>query len=76
MFVKTSITTEINIRRRSIIWFNPPSNKNVKTNKAKYILHLSNKHFDKTYRYHKILNSNNTIVSYSWMDNMEIKISS
>ena len=76
MFVKTSITIEINIRRRSIIWYNPPFNKNVKTNKAKYILHLLNKHFDKTYRYHNFLNSNNINVSYNWMDNMEIEISS
>ena len=58
-------------RTRKIIWFNPPYNKNVKTNVAKSIIYLIHKHFPKEHTYHKIFNKNNVKVSYGCLPNMK-----
>ena len=38
-------------RRRKIIWFNPPYNRNVKTNIGKSFLKLLKKHFTRDHKY-------------------------
>ena len=40
-------------KQRNIIWFNPPSSKNVKTNIALSFLHLLDTHFPADYTLHK-----------------------
>ena len=45
-------------RKRNIIWFNPPYNKNVSTNIAKKFLNRIDKHFPRTNKLHKIFNNN------------------
>ena len=58
-------------RRRNIIWYNPPYNKNVRTNVGKQFLNLIEKHFAVNNKHHKIFNKNNVKVSYGCCQNME-----
>ena len=62
-------TTKKN-RKRNIIWFNPPYNKNVKTNIGKIFLKLVDKHFPNSNKLHKIFNRNTLKVSYRCTENM------
>ena len=57
-------------RKRNIIWFNPPYNKNVVTNIAKLFLQLLDKHFPRTHKLHKIFNRNTVKVSYGCTNNV------
>ena len=57
-------------RRRNIIWFNPPFNKNVSTNVARSFLRLIDKHFTHENGLRKIFNRNNVKVSYSCTQNI------
>ena len=57
-------------RKRNVIWFNPPFNKNVTTNIAHKFLNLVDKHFPKTNKLHKIFNRNTIKVSYGCTNNM------
>ena len=57
-------------RKRNIIWFNPPFNKNVSTNIAQTFLRLLDKHFPRTHKMHKIFNRNTVKVSYGCTNNM------
>ena len=57
-------------RPRKITWFNPPFNKDVKTNIGKTFKYLVETHFPKHHRYHKLFNKNNLKLSYSCMPNM------
>ena len=43
-------------RKRNIIWFNPPYNRSVSTNVAKYFLELINIHFPVNHAYRKLFN--------------------
>ena len=61
--------------RKSIIWFNPPFDKNVTTNVAKRFLQLIDKHFPKGHALYKLFNRNTVKVSYSCMNNMASIIS-
>ena len=63
-------------RSRSIIWFNPPFNKNVYTNVAKRVLNLIDQHFPKSNKLHAIFNRNAVKVSYSCTQNMSRMIKS
>ena len=54
-------------RSRKVIWFNPPFNRDVKTDIARKFLRLVTKHFPKTHKLHKIFNKNNVKVSYGCM---------
>ena len=54
----------------SVIWFNPPFSKNVKTNIACSFLHLVDTHFPAGHKLHKIFNRNTVKVSYSCMNNV------
>ena len=57
-------------RKRDIIWFNPPFNKEVETNIGKKFFNLVDKHFSKTNKLHKIFNRNTIKLSYSCSKNM------
>ena len=46
------------VRKRKVIWFNPPYSSHVKTNVEKIFMKLIVKHFPKHHRYHKIFNKN------------------
>ena len=58
-------------RKRYILWYNPPYNKNTTTNIAKEFLKLIDKHFPPNSIFHKIFNRNKVKVSYSCTDNMQ-----
>ena len=62
-------------RQRNIIWYNPPYNKNIRTNIGYIFRKLINKHFPKTHRFHSIFNKNNLKISYSCTENMASIIS-
>ena len=62
-------------RKRKIIWFNPPFDKNVSTNIGKNFIHLIQKHFPKNSKFYKIFNKNTVKVSYSCMPNVKSIIS-
>ena len=58
-------------RRRSIIWYNPPFNKNVKSKIGFHFINLVDKHFgDKGHILNKIFNRNRIKISFSCMPNM------
>ena len=63
-------------RKRKIIWFNPPYNKNVTTNVGKTFLKLIDKHFTKANKLYSIFNKNNVKVSYSCTENVRSIINS
>ena len=62
-------------RQRSIIWYNPPFNSQVKTNDGKSFLALLDKHFPRKHRYHKLFNRNTVKLSYSCTPNVQSLIS-
>ena len=57
-------------RGRKIIWFNPPYNRNVKTNIGKLFLKLLKKHFTRDHKYFKIFNINTIKISYCCTSNI------
>ena len=63
-------------RKRNIIWFNPPFDKNVTTNIGRHFLQLLDLHFHVGHPYHRIFNRNTVKVSYCCMPNMGSIISS
>ena len=63
--------THQSIRKRKIIWFNPPFNSAGSTNVSKEFLKLLDKHFPLHHKLHKICNRNNVKLSYSCMQNMQ-----
>ena len=54
------------IRKRKILWVNPPYSMNVKTNIVRNFLQLLDKHFPPGHKLHKIFNRNNVKVSYEY----------
>ena len=62
-------------RKRSIIWFNPPFSKSVKTNVGKQFLQLMDKHFPPGNPLHKIFNRSKVKMSYKCTPNLARKIS-
>ena len=69
---KTSaVTNNTKIRKRKIIWFNPPFSLNVSTNIGKKLFSLLGKHFPKTHQLHELFNRNNVKVSYSSLPNFD-----
>ena len=56
-------------RAWKIIWFNPPFTQTVKTNVAKSLFRLLDKHFPKSHLLYKIFNRNTIKVSYSCTNN-------
>ena len=61
-------------RKRQILWFNPPYDKQVKTPVGKTFLTLLKKHFPPHHKLHKILNKNTVKISYSCMPNIASRI--
>lgn len=61
-------------RKRNILWFNPPFNKNVSTQIGKYFLNLIKEHFPQHHKLHKIFNKNTVKMSYSCMPNIKSTI--
>ena len=57
-------------RERTITWYNPPYNKNVKTNIGERFLRLVTKHFPAGSKLHKIFNRGTVKISYSCTPNM------
>ena len=62
-------------RKRKILYFNPPFNKNLKTNIGKEFLKIIDKNFPKDNPLHKIINRKNVKLSYSCTTNMKKIIS-
>ena len=69
-------TTQKRTRKRDIIWFNPPFNKNLSTNIGKKFFNLMDRHFPKNSKLHKIFNRNTLKLSYSCTKNMSRTIKS
>ena len=57
-------------RKRQIIWYNLPYNKNLDTNLDHKFFQLLDKHFPKGSKFHKIFNRNTIKLSYSCTQNM------
>ena len=64
------------LRKRKIIWLNPPYNRSVVTNVSKIFLKLLDKHFPKIKQLHEIFNRNSVKVSRSCTGNISQIISS
>lgn len=62
-------------RRRHILWYNPPFNKNVATNIGKIFFNIIDTEFPKSHALHKIFNRNSVKISYSCMNNVSSIIS-
>ncbi|KAL9960709.1 hypothetical protein ACROYT_G034196 [Oculina patagonica] len=58
-------------RPRNVIWFNPPFNKNVKTNIGRQFIRLIDKCFTVGHKLRKIFNRNTLKLSYSCMPNIQ-----
>ncbi|KAK3722560.1 hypothetical protein QZH41_007011 [Actinostola sp. cb2023] len=57
-------------RKRNTIWYNPPYDRNVKTNVGKEFLRIIDKCFPPSNRLHKIFSRNTVKISYSCMPNV------
>ena len=58
-------------RHRHVIWFNPPFNRNVKTNIGRAFISLIGKCFPPGHKLRKIFNKNTLKLSYSCMPNVK-----
>ena len=67
---KTETTPKNKSRKRNIIWYNPPFNKNVTSKIGGGLLQLVKKHFPIDHNLHKIFNKNTIKVSYCCTRNM------
>ena len=70
IFSKKEQRKQKRIRKRNIIWFNPPFSRNVTTNVAKRFLNLLDIHFPKSNKLHQIFNRNTVKVSYCCTENL------
>ena len=78
-FIPPKTENEINerknkkLRKRNVIWYNPPYNQNVSTNVGKQFLAIIDKHFGKERKdgLHKIFNRKTIKISYSCTKNMK-----
>ena len=59
------------MRRRNVIWFNPPYNKNLKTNIGRAFISLINRSFPADHKLRKIFNRNTLKLSYGCMPNVK-----
>ncbi|KAK3745373.1 hypothetical protein QZH41_001401 [Actinostola sp. cb2023] len=57
-------------RKRNTIWYNPPYDRNVKTNVGKEFLRIIDKCFPPSNKLHKIFSRNTVKISYSCMPNV------
>ena len=70
-YEKPKPETKKRSRKRNIIWYNPPFDRNVKTNIGKELLKILDKCFPISSNLHKILNRNTVKISYSCMPNVK-----
>ena len=70
IFSKKEQGKQKRIRKRNIIWFNPPFSRNVTTNVAKRFFNLLDIHFPKLNKLRKIFNRNTVKVSYFCTENL------
>lgn len=70
-YEKPKPETKDKSRKRNIIWYNPPYDRNVKTNIGKEFLKILDKCFPVTKKLHKIFNRNTVKISYSCMPNVK-----
>ena len=63
------------VRRKDILWFNPPFSKTVETNVGRKFLQLIDKHFPENNNLQKIFNRKTVKVSYGCMPNIGAVIS-
>ena len=63
-------------RKRKILWFNPPWNDCVKTNREKNFLKIMEKNFKKGNKLYQMFNRNNCKVSYRTSPNLGMIINS
>ena len=59
------------MRRRNVIWFNPPCNKNVKTNIGRALISLINRSFPADHKLREIFNRNTLKLGYGCMPNVK-----
>ena len=59
------------MRQRNVTWFNPPYNKNVKTNIGRAFISLINRSFPADHKLRKIFNRNTLKISYGCMPNVK-----
>ena len=64
------------IRKRDIIWYNPPFSKNISTNIGRTFPKLLDAEFTEEHVLHKIFNRNTIKISYSCMPNLKQNIDS
>ena len=58
-------------RKYNVIWFNPPYDRNVKTNIGKEFLRIIDRCFPRSNKLHKIFNRNTVKISYSTMPSVK-----
>ena len=58
-------------KKKNIIWYNPPFNRELKTNLGKEFLKILDKHFPPNHYLHKHINRKTVKISYSCTKNME-----
>ena len=58
-------------RKRKVVWFNPPSNAQMKTSISKVFFKVVRKHFHRRHHYKKIFNTNTIKLSYSCSPNVK-----
>ena len=75
-YTPSASTIRKRTRKREVTWYNPPYNKNVRSNIGKKFLQILNKCFPKEHKLHKVLNRNTVKLSYSCMPNMKATIQS
>ena len=63
-------------RNRQVLWYNPPFDRQVKSNVGKTFLDLIDRHFPPNHRLRRLLNRSTVKVSYSCMPNVDAAISS
>lgn len=66
-YEKPKLETKDKSRKRNIIWYNPPYDRNVKSKIGKEFLKILDKCFPASNKLHKIFNRNTVKISYSCM---------
>ena len=70
-YEKPKLETKDKSRKRNIIWYNPPYDRNVKSKIGKEFLKILDKCFPASNKLHKIFNRNTVKISYSCMPNVK-----
>ena len=68
---QNKLTRTTRIRKRNVVWFNPPYSRSVATNIGKEFFDLLRFHFPKQHPLHRLFNKNTVKLSYSCTMNMD-----